>query len=389
MRKALSILLVLFIIVTFVACDSGPETPKDEDQTPSGQGDEGGSGSQGSGENQPPKATYTVTFVQEGVDNVVKTYTEGDPLWLYAPDLPFHNVLGYYYNWDTELDSKVNSDMTVNRIEGEGNVVFFLNVDNHAIKIIERKSSGGWSDIKVSEFPAVPEFEGYEGCWNQTGDIGYFSSSRQDITCWYFSTETYGSTGMPKSFIVPSTNGALTFALSEYPIKVTGNDLKFVNKTEFPSAADGLTQITESDCAAVISFLGNDTLKTQFEDNSFNDATDMLVANEDTSNLGFVNAIKVMRQKTSDNTWSIPRGAESQYVLKKLIELGIGETFYSYLSAGSSSVNCINSDSFFISNGKKRMVYSYISGGEPVWAQYLFGSTFNGYLWPIKPIEQR
>ena len=139
--------------------------------------------------------------------------------------------------------------------------------------------------------------------------------------------------------------------------------------------------------AAVISFLGNDTLKTQFEDSSFKDATDMLVANEDTSNLGFVNAIKVMRQKTSDNTWSIPRGAESQYVLKKLIELGIGETFYSYLSAGSSSVNCINSDSFFISNGKKRMVYSYISGGEPVSPEYLFGGTFSGYLWPIRPIE--
>ena len=382
MRKVLSILLVLLIIVAFVACDSGPETQKEEGQTPSGQGDGGGSE-----ENQPPKATYTVTFVQEGLDNVVETYTEGDPLWLYAPDLPFHNVLGYYYNWDTELDSKVTSDMTAIRIEGEGNVVFFLNVDNHAIKIIERKMSAGWSDIKVSEFPAVPEIEGYDGHWDQTGDIGYFSSSRQDITCWYSSKEKYDTTQMPKSFIVPGTHGRVAFVLSEYPIQVTGSTLKHVNNTDFASAAEGQTPITESDCAAVISFLGNDTLKTQFEDSSFKDATDMLVANEDTSNLGFVNAIKVMRQKTSDNTWSIPRGAESQYVLKKLIELGIGETFYSYLSAGSSSVNCINSDSFFISNGKKRMGYSYISGGEPVWAQYLFGSTFNGYLWPIKPIE--
>ena len=384
MRKVLSILLILFIIFAFVACDSGPETPKNEEQTPSGQGDEGGSGSQGGEENQPPKATFTVTFVQEGLTDVVKTYTEGDSLWLYAPDLPFHNVLNYYYNWDAELDSKVNSDMTVNRIEGEGNVVFFLNVDNHAIKIIERKMSGGWSDITVSEFPAVPEIEGYEGIWNQTGDIGYFSSSRQDITCWYYSTETYSSTGMPKSFIVPNENGRVAFTLSEYPIKVVDDAFKYVNETNLPSAVSGLTPITEGNCAAVVEYLG-DSLKTQFESGSFKDATDMLVTG--TPNLSFVNAIKVMRQETGDNTWSIPRGFAMQYVLKKLIDLGTESTFYSYLSGGDSEVKCILSDSFFVSNNKQRMVYSRISGGEPVWVQYLFGSTFNGYLWPIKPIE--
>ena len=389
MRKVLSILLVLFIIVAFVACDSGVETPKDENQTPSGQGEggsegEGGGGSQGGGETQPPKATYTVTFVQEGLDNVVETYTEGDPLWLYAPDLPFHNVLGYYYNWDAELDSKVTSEMTVNRVEGEGNAVFFLNADNHAIKIIERKSSAGWSDITVSEFPAVPEIEGYEGVWDHTGDVGYSFNSRQDITCWYYSTETYASTGMPKSFIVPSANGALAFALSEYPIKVTGNDFKYVNKTEFPSAADGLTQITESECAAVIDFLGN-TFKETYATYDFKQASDCLV--ENLPNLGFVNAIRVMRQQTADNGWSIPRGFEFQYILKKLIDLGAGDTFYGYLSTGSTNVNCIDNGSFFISNGKKRMVYSWISGGEPVSSEYLYGSTFNGYLWPIKPIE--
>ena len=375
MRKALSILLVLFIIVTFVACDSGPETPKDEDQTPSGQGDGGGSG-----ENQPPKATYTVTFVQEGVDNVVKTYTEGDSLWLHAPDLPFHNVLGYYYNWDAELDSKVNSDMTVNRIEGEGNVVFFLNVDNHAIKIIERKMSAGWSDIKVSEFPAVPEIEGYDGHWDQTGDIGYFSSSRQDITCWYSSKEKYDTTQMPKSFIVPGTHGRVAFVLSEYPIQVTGSTLKHVNNTDFASAAEGQTPITESECADVVAGLSD-----SFTTYNYKQATDYLVQN--LPDIGFVNAIKVMRQETGDNTWSIPRGFAMQYVLKKLIDLGTENTYYSYLSGGDSEVKCILSDSFFVSNSKKRMVYSRISGGEPVSPEYLFGGTFSGYLWPIKPTE--
>lgn len=318
------------------------------------------------------------------MDNVVKTYTEGDPLWLYAPDLPFHNVLGYYYNWDTELDSKVTSDMTATRIEGEGNVVFFLNVDNHAIKIIERKMSAGWSDIKVSEFPAVPEIEGYEGVWNQTGDIGYFFNSRQDITCWYCSTDKYSSTGMPKSFIVPSNNGRVAFTLSEYPIKVVDDAFKYVNETNLPSAASGLTQVTEANCAAVVEYLG-DSLKTQFESASLKDASDILVAG--TPDLGFVNAVKVMRQETGDNTWSIPRGFAMQYVLKKLIDLGTENTYYSYLSGGDSEVKCILSDSFFVSNSKKRMVYSRISGGEPVSPEYLFGGTFSGYLWPIKPTE--
>ena len=378
MRKVLSILLVLLIIVAFVACDSGPETQKEEGQTPSGQGD-GGS----SGENQPPKATYTVTFVQEGLDNVVKTYTEGDPLWLYAPDLPFHNVLGYYYNWDTELDSKVTSDMTAIRIEGEGNVVFFLNVDNHAIKIIERKSSAGWSDIKESEFPAVPEIEGYEGHWDQMGDIGYFSSSRQDITCWYSSKEKYDTTQMPKSFIVPGTKGRVAFVLSEYPIKVTDSSLKYVNNTDFASAAEGQTPITESECAAVVAGLSD-----SFTTYNYKQATDYLVQN--LPDIGFVNAIKVMRQQTSDNGWSIPQASEMWIVLRKLAELGNGEgSFHSYLYSGDSKVKTILCSSFFVSSGHRRMLYSWISNGEGVSSEYLYGGTFYGYLWPIKPIEQR
>ena len=376
MRKVLSILLVLLIIVAFVACDSGPKTQKEEGQTPSGQGDGGGSG-----ENQPPKATYTVTFVQEGLDNVVETYTEGDPLWLYAPDLPFHNVLGYYYNWDTELDSKVTSDMTAIRIEGEGNVVFFLNVDNHAIKIIERKSSAGWSDIKESEFPAVPEIEGYEGHWDQMGDIGYFSSSRQDITCWYSSKEKYDTTQMPKSFIVPGTKGRVAFLLSEYPIKVTDSSLKYVNNTDFASAAEGQTPITESECAAVVAGLSD-----SFTTYNYKQATDYLVQN--LPDIGFVNAIKVMRQHTSDNGWSIPQASEMWIVLRKLAELGNGEgSFYSYLYSGDSKVKTILCSSFFVSSGHRRMLYSWISNGEGVSSEYLYGGTFYGYLWPIKPIE--
>ena len=189
--------------------------------------------------------------------------------------------------------------------------------------------SVGWSDIKVSEFPAVPEIEGYEGVWNQTEDIGYFFNSRQDITCWYCSTDKYSSTGMPKSFIVPSNNGRVAFTLSEYPIKVVDDAFKYVNETNLPSAASGLTQVTEANCADVVEYLG-DSLKTQFESASFKDASDILVAG--TPDLGFVNAVKVMRQETGDNTWSIPRGFAMQYVLKKLIDLGTENTYYSYLS---------------------------------------------------------
>jgi len=49
------------------------------------------------------------------------------------------------------------------------------------------------------------------------------------------------------------------------------------------------------------------------------------------SDLGFVNAIKVMRQKTGDSGWSIPHPYEMAFILKMLYEQGTEDTFYGYL----------------------------------------------------------
>ena len=360
MRKILSILLVLFIIVAFVACD--PEQ----------------SGTGGSGENQLPKATYQVTFIQEGLDNVVETYTEGELLWVHAPDLP-ENVSGHYYNWSVELDSPVTSNMKVTRTDNTGHAVLFKDMTySHVYKIVPGNS------LKVEDFPATPEIEGYTGEWWEYYDLSGFWEDTYTIVPWYYSTDTYSSTGMPKTFLVPGSNGVLAFILSEYPIKVTGDSFKYVNETNLPSAIEGLTQITESECAAVVDFLGN-TFKTTYATYDAKQATDCLIENK--PNLGFVNAIKVMRQETGDNTWSIPRGSELAFALRRLAQLGTENAFYSYLSAGSPEVNCINNGSFFVSLGHQRMVYSYIVDGEPRSSEYLFGNTFNGYLWPIKQIE--
>ena len=370
MKKALVIILCV-IALLLVSCDQERKEPDSYSPEPLQQPE--------------TKEMYSVTFIQEGQDPIGVTCEEGDPLWVYAPELPFHNVLNYYYNWDVELDTKITSDMTVTRIECEGNAVFFMNVDNQTIKIIERKSSAGWSDIKVSEFPAVPEIEGYEGQWDQKGDISYFSSSRQDITCWYSSKEKYSTTQMPKSFIVPGAHGRVAFVLSEYPIQVTGSTLKHVNNTDFASAAEGQTPITEAECSAVVAGLG-DSFKETYATYNYKQATDYLVQN--LPDLGFVNAIKVMRQQTEDNGWSIPQASEMWIVLRKLAELGTGEgSFYSYLYNGDSKVKTILCSSFFVSSGHRRILYSWISNGVGVSSEYLYGGTFTGYLWPIKPIE--
>lgn len=376
MRKILSILLVMFIIVAFVACD--PE-----------QGESSGSGgSQGGGENQPPKATYQVTFIQEGLDNIVETYTEGDYLWVHAPDLPFHNLSGYYYNWDKELDTAVTSDMTVTRTENNGHAVFFMNVDDHAVKIIGKIAPASWETLKVEDFPSTPVVEGYTGIWAETEDIGYFSSARQDVGCWYYSTEKYSSTGMPKSFIIPGATGRISFTISEYPIQVSDSTLTYVNKTNFTAAIGGLTTISSSDAASVI-----DKTKGAYKDtyNAYTITQKTTYLIQETPSVGFVNAIKVMRQQTGDSEWSIPIARTMGYILQALFAQGKENTYYGYLSENFSNVRCVTDESFFLDSGSnKRMVYSWIDATYgPATSEWHFGidGPFTGYLWPIKQIE--
>ena len=172
MKKILVFLLVVLSIIALVSCDPGllkkdPEQQQSgEEGGGSGSGDSGSSGGQsgdqgdsGQGDSQ-SKETYTVTFVQEGQDNVVATYDDGDLLWFHAPDLPRHNLSGYYYNWDKELDSAVTSDMTVTRTENEGRAVFFMSVDEHAVKIIGKNKPASWGTLKVEDFPAPPAIGG-------------------------------------------------------------------------------------------------------------------------------------------------------------------------------------------------------------------------------------
>ena len=384
MRKVLSVLLVLLMIVALVSCELGLEDPQDDNQTPSGQDDNGGDPGQG-GE-QPPEVTYQVTFIQEGLDPIIETYHEGDPLWLHAPVLATHNILGYYYNWDEELDTQVTSDMTVTRTENEGHAVFFMNVDEHEIKIIGKNYPEDWTTLAVADFPAPPAIEGFEGIWDQDGDIRYFSSARMDIICWYKSTETFVSTELPKSYIFNNgTSGRVAFTISEYPVFVSGGTMTYINDVNFPSASSGLTTVTSGEAASVIDVTRGEMTDT-YAAYSFKEQTDYLIANVPT--IGFVNAIKVMRQQTGDNSWSVPNASNLGYVYRVLREQEGLDSFFSYLSAGVDKVKSINSEEFFLYGGSsRRMRYTMIESYGPVWAQWNFGGgDFSGYLWPIKPI---
>ena len=399
MKRLLSILMIVMLLLTFVACDVELEPDKsDGDDNPSssqtddqggsqaddqGQGSEDQGEGEGGGKTDPvPKATYTVTFIQEGEDPFVATYEEGDPLWLHAPDLGKHNIFNYYYNWDAELDTEVVSEMTVTRTENEGHAVFFMNADEHAVKIVGKAE---WTTLPVAEFPAVPEIEGYTGFWEREEDIGYFSSARQDIVCWYYSTETFSSTGMPKSYILPNPHGKIAFAISEYPIHVAGNTLTYVNKENFASAASGLIPITSDEAYSVINATQGE-MKETYAAYSFKEQTDYLIQN--VSAVGFVNAINVMRLETEDDGWSVPQASNLKYVFLALAEQGKGETFYGYLSDGLENVRSINVEYFFLDSGSnRRMRYSSLESYGPISAEYSFGSAFTGYLWPIKPIE--
>ena len=376
--------MIILLLLTFVSCDDAPDKPDSDGGQSSQGGDQGGGEGQGGGGGQPdptPKATFTVTFIQEGEDPVIETYEEGDPLWLHAPDLGSPGLLNYYYNWDKELDLEVISNMTVTRSANEGHAVFFMNVDEHAVKIIGKTE---WTTLPVSDFPALPEIEGYTGVWDQEGDIGYFSSARVDVLCWYQSTETY-STGMPKSFIIPNPQVGIAFTISEYPIKVEGSTLTYVKKEDYVSAASGLMSVTSGEASSVIEATQGGMAST-YAAYSFKEQTDYLIDN--VPGVSFVNAIKVMRQETGDNGWSVPQASNLRYVFLALAEQGKDETFYGYLSDGLEKVNSINGEYFYLDAGSnRRMRYSRIESYGPISVEYLFGSTFNGFLWPIKPIE--
>ena len=176
MKKILSILLVLLLLLFFVACDPDELDPEKGSQSGTEQGggaeagdhgDAGGQsgesggadqkpedqGGQGGGEQKPdpqPGDTYTVTFIQEGLDNVVETYASGELLWVHAPELPENNTSGHFYNWDAELDTPVTSNMTVTRTDNTGHAIFFKLFYDKTVKIVVGQT------LAVEDFPAPP-----------------------------------------------------------------------------------------------------------------------------------------------------------------------------------------------------------------------------------------
>ncbi|MBO4716666.1 MAG: hypothetical protein J5599_02105, partial [Spirochaetales bacterium] len=222
--------------------------------------------------------------------------------------------------------------------------------------------------------------------WDPAEDIVSPPPGKTEVGCWYYSTEKYSNTGMSKSFIV---YGGDAFTISEYPIQVSGSTLKYVNKTNFDLASNGMTGVNSDEAASMIS--GISPSATDYEEMTYCEKTDWLIQNlPDASRL--INAIKVMRQQTEDDKWSIPTAGCCRYIGYALYALEGESNYFSYLSKDLTRVRFLNSDRFYIgSYSAKWMDYSFMEDGYATYGMAFTGWNFNsgpftGYLWPIKPI---
>ena len=65
---------------------------------------------------EPTKTTYTITFVQDGQDNIVKTVEKGETLTDIPTPVPT-NEQGYVIAWDVTDFSNIQKDLTVTAVK--------------------------------------------------------------------------------------------------------------------------------------------------------------------------------------------------------------------------------------------------------------------------------
>ncbi len=131
-KITLLICLVLSLVMLFTlsSCGGNDDT---NSNTQTGTNTDTGTDSSTDTSQQPdpkpepdPVITYTVSFVQEGFVDVVKTVNEGDTL----ADIPTHQaVQGYEIKWEEKDLTNIQSDITVNAVKTpiEYNIIYVLN----------------------------------------------------------------------------------------------------------------------------------------------------------------------------------------------------------------------------------------------------------------------
>ena len=130
------------------------------------------------------KQIYTITFKQDGVDDIVKTVEEGEAL----TDIPSPNqIVGYYVEWSVTDFSSITENITVNAVPTakKYKIIYTLGTreDDDMAQLDNREQQVEYDADYVLETPTCEGyiFEGWllentetpfeEGVWNIDGDV--------------------------------------------------------------------------------------------------------------------------------------------------------------------------------------------------------------------------
>lgn len=156
MKKIIAILLGIICLTTLAACDISSMT-KDY------------------------KKTVTITFVQDGEEDIVKTITEGEDLTS-IPNIVYKT--GYSASWDRTDFTNIKSDITVNAVYTPNEYTITYVLDKQGATI----SSDAQTVKYDSNFSLlIPSCDGYQfNGWKIQGTNTTFSNGKwtrlEDIT---------------------------------------------------------------------------------------------------------------------------------------------------------------------------------------------------------------
>ena len=174
--------------------------------------------------------TYTITFVQEGQDNVVKTVNKGATL----TDIPTPvAVTGYEIVWDVTDFSDIQSDMTVTAVATPIYTITFVQEGQENVIRTAKKGTA------LTDIPTPVAVTGYEIVW----DVTDFSDIQSDMTVTAVKTAltctvTFVQEGQDN--VVRTVNKGATLTDIPTPVAVSGYEIVW-DVTDFTNIQSDMT----------------------------------------------------------------------------------------------------------------------------------------------------
>lgn len=404
MKKAM-ILLLAILLVFFIACKQEvqpqPNPPQEENppaENPPAENPPTENPPQ-EPEPEPEPSTYTVTFVVGNTTIATKTYDEGEQLYIKLAEdhyidttvdeyksYEFNKSVSSYpgadqqsrvYTWATSLKTEVTSDMTVTGTKETITAIVFF--DKEGGNIVDFVAQPSRIEFSKSNAPAIPEITGYEGTWeyNSKYDPVVVTTGRTSFVYPYYYSEARHTTGMPKSIIMK--NGQKFWIYGKAIEVINDSGITFAEPT---SERKGIGTREYGFSIGVYQNSLNETTNPTREEYWTSNAlerTNYLIAADMG---GIIEQIKKLRAHTGNNTWSVPKTNEAEYIGKAL-----ADTASSYLenmcTGGSTPVayfHTINNTSS--TNNAITPIYRlHLSGGIATSEDTDCRSY--GYFWPI------